>query len=456
MNIVSKLKTLSRKKKIVLGILLAVIIGFTAFQLLVPKKTKQTYQTAQVQKSTIISTVTENGNVSSTSQASVSSPTTGIIEEIYVKNGDVVTAGQNLFKVKSTASAQDIASAYASYLNSSASYNTATQNKLSNQAKLEQDRQAVINASTNVTNLQTNLNNSYNNPATKQPYTQNEIDAINSALTSARQTFSADEQKVLQTDTNIAAAAAAKTSAWLSYQSTQTAVVAAPIGGTIANLSVRVGDAVTGTNNSSISSTNSNTSATTASTVLAIGNFSAPYIKVQANENDVPNIKPDQKATITIDAFSGKTYVGKVDQVDTVGTSSSGVVTYNVFVSFVAPPDNLKPGMSASVVIQTGRKDDVLNIPSSAIQTSNGESTVRVLKNNKITSASVETGFVGDTETEIVSGLNENDSIVTGSLSMSTGASGSSSPFGNTLRMGGATSFGGTAGGSAAVRRGGQ
>jgi len=158
-----------------------------------------------------------------------------------------------------------------------------------------------------------------------------------------------------------------------------------------------------------------------------------------------------QKATVTLDAFADKTFVGTVTSVDTIGTTSSGVVTYNVYISLVEPPATIQPGMTASVIIQTNRKEDVLQVPTSAIQTTNGTPTVRVLKNGQVTAVPVETGITSDSTTEITSGLSEGDTVVTSIVSQTsaTGGSTGSSPFSG---LGGGRGFGG--GGGVVFRRG--
>lgn len=425
------------RKRITILTVVLLGVGFLGFRVFGTKAQQVQYQTAQVQKGSIISTLSENGNVSTTGQVSVTSPTDGIISELYAKNGDIVTAGQNLFKVKSTATPQQQAAAYASYLSALNSSKTAQTNKMVVQATLEKDRQALIDAGTAVTNMNNNRNVSANNPATKQPYTQNDIDSINSTYTSAQETFNADQQKYNDINTSIAASQAQANSAWLSYQATQDSVVTAPVSGTVANLAVTIGSNVSAGTNTVTSSTNTSgatttsSSSTAGSTVLIIGNFSSLMIKTQVSEMDIPKIRPGQKATITLDAFPDKTFVGIVNGVDSVGAISSGVVTYTANIGLVSPPTDVQPGMSATVVIQTDRKDDILTVPSSAVQTLNGQSTVRTMKNGKINVVPVETGITSDSQTEITSGLTEGETIVTSVVSSQNRStnSQSSSPF---------------------------
>lgn len=148
---------IQKKKKLsisIAAILLLLIAGWIFFG---PKQSAAQYQTAQVTKGTIISTVTESGNVASSNQANVGSPTTGIITALFVKDEDPVQAGQNLFQVKSTASQQEVASAWAAYQNAVSTANNVAQSKLSEQANLEKDRAAVIAASAAVTQMQNNI-----------------------------------------------------------------------------------------------------------------------------------------------------------------------------------------------------------------------------------------------------------------------------------------------------------
>jgi macrolide-specific efflux system membrane fusion protein len=102
--------------------------------------------------------------------------------------------------------------------------------------------------------------------------------------------------------------------------------------------------------------------------------------------------------------------------------------------------------MTASVIIQIDKRNDVLMVPTAAVQTANGNSTVRVLKNGTVTQVPVEVGISSDTDTEITSGLSEGQTVVTGTVSTTTTSSQTSSPFSG---FGGR---GGGFGGGAAVR----
>ncbi len=149
-------------------------------------------------------------------------------------------------------------------------------------------------------------------------------------------------------------------------------------------------------------------------------------VSIPLNEVDIAKIKLGQKATLTFDAIDGLTITGSVDGIDSVGTVSQGVVTYNVTISLDVDDVRVKPGMSVGATIITKTAQDVIVVPSSAIKSKNGLSYVETLGITSVPSGSigiaslvlptqitVETGLADDTSTEITTGLKEGDVIIT-------------------------------------------
>jgi HlyD family secretion protein len=155
------------------------------------------------------------------------------------------------------------------------------------------------------------------------------------------------------------------------------------------------------------------------------------------NEVDVAKIQLGQKTTITFDAIENLSMTGSVAEIDTMGTVSSGVVTYSVKIAFDTENDQVKPGMSVSASIITDSKTDALIVPSSAIKTKGATKYVQMFATplaapavgskgtpskiapNQVT---VEIGISDDTNTEIISGLKEGDQIVSSTIVSATTA----------------------------------
>jgi len=91
-------------------------------------------------------------------------------------------------------------------------------------------------------------------------------------------------------------------------------------------------------------------------------------IETQVDEADIGRIADGNEVTFTVDAFPDRTFRGKVAQVRIGGVAESSVVTYTVVVAADNPRTVLLPGMTATVRIVTGRKEDVLRVPNGAVR----------------------------------------------------------------------------------------
>ncbi len=190
---------------------------------------------------------------------------------------------------------------------------------------------------------------------------------------------------------------------------------------------------------------------------------------VTLNEVDAAKIKIGDPATLTFDALPDLTIAGKVAEIDPVGTVTSGVVNYGVKIAFATQDDRIKPSMSVSAAIVSNVSQNTLVVPNSAIKTqgtatyvlvasgpmaSSTTSTITgaVTLTNAPVATVVQTGLSNDTETEIISGINEGDKVVTQTISSGTTKSTTAQSGLSLLGGGGRTGLGG---GGAGVRTGG-
>ncbi|MFA7654008.1 MAG: efflux RND transporter periplasmic adaptor subunit [Candidatus Magasanikbacteria bacterium] len=164
---------------------------------------------------------------------------------------------------------------------------------------------------------------------------------------------------------------------------------------------------------------------------------------ITLNEVDAAKVKVGQKVTLTFDAVEDLTITGAVAEVDTLGTVNSGVVSYEVKIAFDVQDERVKSGMSVTASIILDSKPDVILVKSSAVKTQGGVSYVEILVNGSLQQKNVTIGSSNDTMTEIVSGLSENEEIITQTIagnvtkttSASTGNTTRSSVGGNSMMM---------------------
>ncbi len=133
-----------------------------------------------------------------------------------------------------------------------------------------------------------------------------------------------------------------------------------------------------------------------ASTVMATIIGDQKIANISLNEVDAAKVQVGQTVNITFDAVDGLNATGTVSQVDLVGTVTQGVVSYNVRIVITTSDSRIKPGMSLNVSIVTKEKNGVLVVPSSAIKTQGNRKYVEVLPASSIPqSASSTTRMAG-------------------------------------------------------------
>lgn len=146
--------------------------------------------------------------------------------------------------------------------------------------------------------------------------------------------------------------------------------------------------------------------------MMTIADLSEMQIEANVDETDIGKVKVGQNVSFTIDTYSGKTFTGKVTKISNQSTTTNNVIYYTVYVAVDATEYDLKPDMTARLVIHTNERKGVLYLPNEAIKTVNGQATVTVLENGKQSTRNITTGLSGETATEIVSGVDEGDRIV--------------------------------------------
>jgi macrolide-specific efflux system membrane fusion protein len=163
-------------------------------------------------------------------------------------------------------------------------------------------------------------------------------------------------------------------------------------------------------------------------------------------EQDVANLTVGQTAQVTITAVS-TTEPATITTLPTSANSSStgsGAVTFPLSLVLTANPKGVLPGMTASIAIVTASAKNVLNVPTTAIQGTAPNNTVQLLANGAPQSTPVSLGLSTNSTTEIISGVQVGQVVVTGVVNPTASTSTTGGVGGLTGRTGG---FGGTGGG---------
>ncbi|MBI2482948.1 efflux RND transporter periplasmic adaptor subunit [Candidatus Uhrbacteria bacterium] len=218
------------------------------------------------------------------------------------------------------------------------------------------------------------------------------------------------------------------------------ASVLAPMDGMIVEIPVRISDTVN--------------SATTIATMIAVQRIAT----ITVNEVDVAKLRVDQPATLTFDAITDLTISGRVARIDTLGTTTQGVVGYGVDLALDTTDERVRPGMSVSAAIITDAHTDILQLPNAAIQVQGDRATVSILEDMRRGTPNpagvparaapqripVTIGLTNDDMTEIQDGLQEGDLVVTQTIDPNTTrtTNRTATPANNGLRLFGAPTGG--------------
>ena len=388
-----KIKNLSWKKKLLLGIIVLIGIGIV-YRMIQAKKINYSFDT--VTRAAVTEVVTETGNVAVSGEYDIPSPSTGFLSEIYVKNGDTVIVGQKLFSVTSTATPQQKAAAWAAYASAKSSWDAANAALFSLQSSLYSTWKVYMDIAQNST---------YQNA----DGSDNTGNRVLTPFTIAQDNWHAAEANYKNQQSAITAASGNVTNTYLAYQATQNAVVTSPVAGTVNNLDGVVGSSVVAGTMAS-----AGIPAATFSPVLILSTSSIYTVKTTVNEVDINKIKVGNPVSITFDAIKDKLFTGKNIQTDTFGINVAGVINYSVFASVDDGDGFIKPGMTANLTIETNKHENVLTVLNAAVRPYKGAKAVQTIKNGSPQYDPVTTGIKGLDRTEITSGVTAGEKVIIG------------------------------------------
>ncbi|MFF4186741.1 efflux RND transporter periplasmic adaptor subunit [Streptomyces sp. NPDC001691] len=398
-------------------------------------------KTVTVARGTVLATVSGSGSLASPSDAGVNFTTGGRLTEVDVKPGDKVTKGQVLGKVDATAARETLA----------------------------QDEASLTAAQANLTKVQEGQPSSSTASGT----------GGGSATRGSAKVAPAPAASPTVDPAQLAQAEAQLTQAQNAVDAAQRAVdgttLTAPVAGTVASVSAKPGDTVSGTGgnggsgggaNSTGNSASSSSSTLTGFVVLT--NPSGMQVTANFSEADALKLRPGQAATVTLNAEPGTVLNAKVLSVSSLpvssgsgsgggGNNGSGsAVQYAATLTITSPTAELRTGLSASIQVVTGEASGALSVPSAAVTGTGAGRAVTVVKADGTTERTpVTVGLEGDSADQILSGLSEGEKVQLPSVSAAGNGGFPSGAFPGGFGGGGGRTRGGGAGGGGSRAGGG-
>ena len=340
-------------------------------------------KTELVETRDIIETVSASGKIQPETEVKISPDVSGEIVSLYVMEGDKVEKGDLLLKIKPDT--------YQSMLERS-------------QASLNTSKSALEKAIAQLSESESN-------------FSRNKILFENGTI--SRSEFEKIEASykvaVLSVEDGEYMVSSAEASLREAQENLNKTNIYAPISGTISRLNIELGERVVGT-------------AQMAGTeILRLANLNLMEVAVEVNENDINSVSLNDTALIEVDAYLGNIYKGIVSEIansaNVMGVSADQVTNFEVKVR-ILDEVSFRPGMTATVDIQTERAYGVLSLPIQAVttrkDTANTEDKVECVfafQDNAANFIKVETGIQNDEFIQIISGLEEGQDIITGPYS---------------------------------------
>ncbi len=428
-------------KKIAIGggvaVLVAAGVSISVYE---SRKNIVTVQTARAQRLDLVSIVSASGEIKPKTYVNIGANAFGKITKLYVKEGERVKKGQLLAQLENVQSSADVSA-------TKASLQAAQTDAVAADAALNTSLADLNRAKSDYEREQLDWNRAQG-LYKEALIAKSEYDSRHAAWQTADAGLAQAQARVAQAKAQKDSAERhiAQMSANLTHASDvlQKTTYAAPFDGMITNLPVREGETVViGIQNSP------------GSTLMTIADMSVITAEVKVDETDIVNVTMGQPAEVSIDAIPKKTFKAVVTEIgNNAIVRSTGVSTsqqtsasqeakdFKVVVTLQDPPEDLRPGLSATAKITTATRSQALTIPiqaltirrqadpeNGAVQAAGPQNAaskqkdkdkeeiqgVFVIRNGKAEYVPIVAGITGTTDIEILKGLREGDEIVTGS-----------------------------------------
>lgn len=404
----------------------------------------------KVEKRTITENVSASGKVFPEKEVKISSDVSGEIVELFVAEGDSVVAGQLLAKIDPEAyvsaverGVATVNQSRAQVSNSKAGVERSRAGLVQAKAELQRIEAQIINAKA-IHDRNVNLHKEgvisdadFDASLSNLKTLEANKNSISANIQSAEATLKSSEESVKAAEFTVQSQQASLKELKTNLGRTK---IYSPTNGIVSMLNVEQGERVVGTIQM------------TGTELMRIANLNAMEVQVDVSENDVLRVKVNDDVDIEVDAYLDKKFKGKVTEIaNSASNSAAAALTSDQVTNFVVKvrvdpssyaeligPNKkypFRPGMSASVEIRTKTVEDVLAVPIQAVTTREDDAAKKGKKEKKeeekeedadvkevifIASADtarmieVKTGIQDDSYIQILSGLEQDEEVITG------------------------------------------
>lgn len=326
-------------RKALIGVAIVLFLGLTIYLNIRYARQGGLEVTAEkAQPRDLQAVVTASGTIQPIRSVDVGAYSPGKVVDLKVKEGDEVKEGEFLLQIDPR-SMQIQADSQEQALETARSQLEETRNALANakaalaQAKVTFERQADL--------------------FTHHLIGKQDYDTAQNNLDMQQATVDQTTQSLKTQDTRIAQAVSMLENAKYNLDLMR---ITSPIAGVVTKRSVELGQMVTG-------------SEFAPSVLVTVADMSVIRAEVEVDETDIPNVKPGQPATVTIDAMPDQTYKGEVEElgdsaiVATGAAASARATDFKVKVQLDHTIPGIKPGFTCSASITTATRHQVLSVP---------------------------------------------------------------------------------------------
>jgi HlyD family secretion protein len=151
---------------------------------------------------------------------------------------------------------------------------------------------------------------------------------------------------------------------------------------------------------------------------IVLADLSDLYLDLTVDEVDVVRLTEGMPVEITLDALPGRSFRGRIEAIASAATEAGGAATYRVRVVLDDRDPVLRAGMSANVEIEVERRENVLLVPNAAVRRDRetGRAFVHRVVGDRAEEVEIRLGAQGETESEVLEGLQEGDRVVLGEV----------------------------------------